>query len=232
MSSFPGPGTSPTWTGRRSSRRRSRSFWRASSPATLAASSPAKAGDPVHTKRKARHLNRPRTRLWLLDAPLSRGMTPSVWLAQLLPRQFRSRAECRELGHRNIPAHRRHAAVGAGDDALLRHIARGLGDHCRDLLGTLDGVRRDVDRADEHVLAVEQLEETHRHPGIAALERDLADPAFCQRRKGLLVLAPLAAEARLPVDVRLDAVAVADVHRGGAGEPRDRAMQPLDGAVG
>ena len=37
-------------------------------------------------------------------------------------------------------------------------------------------------------------------------------------REGPLVLAPLAAEGRLPVDVGLDAVAVADVHGGRAGQ--------------
>ena len=50
--------------------------------------------------------------------------------------------------------------------------------------------------------------------------------------KDLLVLAPLAAERLLPVDVRLDAVAVADVHGGGAFEPVDGAMQRLDAPAG
>ena len=54
------------------------------------------------------------------------------------------------------------------------------------------------------------------------------DPARRQRRKNLLVLPPLAAERRLPVDVGLDAVAVADVHGGGAVEARDGAVQRLD----
>ena len=48
--------------------------------------------------------------------------------------------------------------------------------------------------------------------------------ALREGREDLLVLAPFLAERRLPVDVRLDAVAVADVHRG-------LALQPLRGAL-
>src|SRR5712691_4831751 len=43
--------------------------------------------------------------------------------------------------------------------------------------------------------------------------------------------APFAAEARLPVDIGLDAIAVADVDRGGAGEALDRAMQRRDAPI-
>ncbi len=55
-----------------------------------------------------------------------------------------------------------------------------------------------------------------------------SNPARRQRGENLLVLPPLAAERRLPVDVGLDAVAVADVHRGRAFEAVDRAVQRLD----
>ena len=57
-----------------------------------------------------------------------------------------------------------------------------------------------------------------RHVRVEALERHLVDRALRERRKDLLVLAPLVAERLLPVDVRLDAVAVADVHRRLAGQ--------------
>ena len=106
-----------------------------------------------------------------------------------------------------------------------------LADHGGDLLGRLDLVGRDVDHADLHVLAVEQRQQAHRHPRVAAFDRDLIDPALRQRRKDLLVLPPFAAERRLPVDIGLDAVAVADVDGGGAGEPLDRAVQRLDAPV-
>ena len=59
-----------------------------------------------------------------------------------------------------------------------------------------------------------------------------ADAALGQRRKRRLVLPPFAPERRLPVDIGLDAVAVADVHGGGAGEPLDRAVQRLDAPAG
>src|SRR5207245_6714160 len=61
-----------------------------------------------------------------------------------------------------------------------------------------------------------------------ALERDLRDAALRQGREDLRVLAPLAAERPLPVDVGLDAVAVADVHAGGALQALDRPMQRID----
>ena len=58
---------------------------------------------------------------------------------------------------------------------------------------------------------------------------DTSDDAACRkRRERLLVLPPLAAERRLPVDIGLDAVAVADVHGGLALEAVDRAVQRLD----
>ena len=92
--------------------------------------------------------------------------------------------------------------------------ADGLGD----LLGRLDRVAGDIDHADHHVLAVEQAHQVGRHVRVDALERDLVDRALRERRKHLLVLAPLVAERRLPVDVGLDAVAVADVHGRLAGQ--------------
>ena len=49
--------------------------------------------------------------------------------------------------------------------------------------------------------------------------------------KGLLVLAPMVAEGRFPVGVGLDAVAVADVDGGGAGEPLGGAFEGGDAPV-
>src|SRR5205823_14174227 len=63
---------------------------------------------------------------------------------------------------------------------------------------------------------------------VDALERDLVDLAFCEGGKDLLVLPPLAAEGLFPVEVRLDAVAVADVDHGGALDAFDGAVQGLD----
>ena len=103
---------------------------------------------------------------------------------------------------------------------------------CCDVLGRLDLVAGDVDDADQHVLAVEQRRAaSSARCELMAFERHLLDAALGERREDLLVLAPLAAQRRLPVDVGLDAVAVADVHGGGAGEPVDRALQRLDAPV-
>src|SRR6266571_7482993 len=79
-----------------------------------------------------------------------------------LPRQRRAPAERDELGGGDRAAHRRHAAIGAGDDVLARHVLHRFADRGGDLLGGLDRVARHVDRADQHVLAFEQGEEAHR----------------------------------------------------------------------
>ena len=51
---------------------------------------------------------------------------------------------------------------------------------------------------------------------IRAFERNLRDGRVREQGKRVLVLPPLGAERLLPFDVGLDAVAVADVHRGRA----------------
>src|SRR6266508_1808233 len=84
---------------------------------------------------------------------------PTLLLAhsELLPRQLRALAERLELGERDIPPHRRHAAIGAGDDLVLGDVFRRLADHGGDLIRRLHLVGRHVDDADLHVLAVEQV---------------------------------------------------------------------------
>src|ERR1044071_2104828 len=61
-----------------------------------------------------------------------------------------------------------------------------------------------------------------------AFDRHFVELARRKRRENLLVLPPFAAERRLPVDIGLDAVAVANVNGGGAGEALDRAVQRVD----
>src|SRR5664280_23302 len=57
------------------------------------------------------------------------------------------------------------------------------------------------------LLAGKQAHQLGRHVRVDAFERDLIDRAPRERRKDLRVLAPVATERRLPVDVGLDAVA-------------------------
>src|SRR6185312_3301114 len=95
---------------------------------------------------------------------------------------------------------RREPAIGAGMNALDRHELHGAADGGRHLLGRLDAVGGDVDRPEQHVLALEQLQEPQRYARMDAFERDLVDAALGQRREDLLVLPPLAAEALLPLD--------------------------------
>src|SRR5439155_1539534 len=89
-------------------------------------------------------------------------------------------------------------------------------------------VHGDVHRAHGPVLAFEEGEQLERHARVRALERDLVDPAPGEEGERRLVLTPLAAERRLPVDVGLDAVAVADMHGGRAADALDRPVKRLD----
>ena len=103
-----------------------------------------------------------------------------------------------------------------------------LADPRRDLLRRLHLVGGHVDDARHDVLAAQQVEQFERHARVGAFERDLIDAALGEERERALVLAPLRAERLLPVHVRLDAVAVADVHRGRAREAFGRTVQRPD----
>src|SRR5215471_7677786 len=100
--------------------------------------------------------------------------------AKPLPRQLGAAAKRRKLGEGHVPAHRRHAAIGAGHDLLLGDVFHRLADDGSHILRRLDHVARDIDRANEDVLAVEQLEQMHWHARVTAFDRDLVDPALRQ----------------------------------------------------
>ena len=74
-------------------------------------------------------------------------------------------------------------------------IAHRLLDRRRDLFRRLDLIARDVDDADQHVLALQKPDQLHRHARILRLDRNLLDAALGDRRKNLLVLPPLASRA-------------------------------------
>src|SRR5262252_10109907 len=145
-----------------------------------------------------------------------RNRDTSAVSCKSLARKRCALAERFELAERDIPPHRRHAAIGAGDDAFLGQVFCRFADDRGHLVRALDLLARDVDSANLHVLAVEQLQQGDRNTGISAFDRNLTDSALGQRRENLLVLPPFAAERCLPVDIGLDAVAVADVNGGGA----------------
>jgi len=60
----------------------------------------------------------------------------------------------------------------------------------------------------------DELDELEGNVGVDALERDDVDRRLLQQRERLLVLPPLGPERLLPLVVRLNAVALADVHGG------------------
>src|SRR5712692_2695122 len=132
--------------------------------------------------------------------------------AESFPGERGAATERRQFGERGLAVHGRHAAVGAGKNPFGGHVANRLLDRRDDLLGRLDLIAGNVDHAEQHVLAVEQAQQADRHSGIPAFDRDLLDVACGECRKDRLVLAPFAAERRLPFEVRRNAVTVADVH--------------------
>src|SRR6185503_14609330 len=112
------------------------------------------------------------------------------------------------------------------------HVFARLGGYLRNLLRRLHGIAGNVDGADQDILAFEQPNEAHRHSRIAALQRDLADAALGYGGEDGLVLTPLAAQGGLPIDVGLDAVAVADVDGGGAREAGGGPLERGDAPIG
>ena len=147
---------------------------------------------------------------------------------QLVPDDGGAPRERLDLSHRHVARERHHAAVRARNDVLGRHVLHRLANCLRDFPRRLDPVRRHVDHAHHHVLALQHRQHAQGHARPGTLQRDLIDRAPGEHRKGLLVLPPLVAERALPVDIGLDAVAVADVHGGLALEPLGRALQRLD----
>lgn len=148
-----------------------------------------------------------------------------------LSRASAAPAERHQLGFRDLPPHRRHAAIGGGDDVALGHEFRHCVDHLNDIIRRFHRVAGDIDDAGLNDLALQQREQIERDPGIAAFDRNLLDRAGIDRGEDLLILPPLAPERLLPVGIGLDAVAVADVHGGGAGEARGGTLQSLDAPI-
>src|SRR5258707_4333091 len=66
---------------------------------------------------------------------------------------------------------------------------------------------------------------------MAAFELDLSDQAFRQSWENPVILTPRRAERCLPFDIRRNAVAVANMDCGGAGETGGGAMKRLDAPV-
>ena len=128
----------------------------------------------------------------------------------------------------DLARHRRHPTIGARIEPLLGHVLERLADHSDDLVRRLDLVGRHVDHAQQHVLPAQELEQADRDMRVDALDRHLVEAARRQRRENFLVLPPFRAQRVLPVDIGLDAIAVADVHCSAAFEPFDGAVQRID----
>src|SRR5438445_2420131 len=75
---------------------------------------------------------------------------------QFAPNKRRTGAQRPELSPRDLPRERNHAAVRARIDSLGRNVPERAADRRRDVLGALHVVGRDIDGADEYVLATQQ----------------------------------------------------------------------------
>ena len=156
----------------------------------------------------------------------ARGFDP-----ELRPHEGGALPERLELPARHVAGKRRHAAVGARQEARGRHVLQDAPDRAGHLLRRLDAMAGHVDHPRQDVLPLEQPQQLQRHARRRALDGDLTDPAPRQQRERPLVLPPLTAERGLPVDVGLDPVAVADVDSGVAPDPLDRPLERRDAPV-
>ena len=91
----------------------------------------------------------------------------------------------------------------------------------------LDLVGGDVDHAHQHVLALEQLHQLGRHVRMDASSETCLILLFASAGK-ISSYWRQESPSLLPVEVGLDAVAVADVHAGRALQAGDRALQRVD----
>ena len=166
------------------------------------------------------------------------GSPRSTMPARELDRQRRRRGR----DARAAPAPRPRRGRGASPRATSRasgtipqlvHGVQALGgrrgeacaDDRGDLLGRLDGVGGHVDGAEQDVLVAEELDQRER---ARASSRTPARRRRCGSPRAAGTSARTGATRRrasLPVDVGLDAVAVADVHDGAAREAGDRASR-------
>src|SRR4051794_17788541 len=112
----------------------------------------------------------------------------------------------------DLARQRHHPAIRAWIEFLGRDELHGRTYCARNLFRLLYFLSSDVDGADHHVLAFEQADQFERHFRVMALEGHLIDRRAREQRKGAFILAPLGPERFLPVDIRLDAVAVTDVN--------------------
>src|SRR5712692_2695248 len=117
---------------------------------------------------------------------LSQGLA-----ADLLAHQRSARGKRLELAERDGAIERYHAAVGARVELFRRHELHRGADRGRDLLRSLDLIGGDIDRARQHVLALEQAEQLERHLRVRAFERHLVDLRPGEQRESRLVLPPL-----------------------------------------
>src|SRR5207247_3663130 len=89
--------------------------------------------------------------------------------------------ECAELADRERAVHRRHAAIGAREEALRRHESECPLDRRRDLFRRLAMLARDIDRAEQDILPAEQPEQLDRHLPAGALDRGLVGSLLMRR---------------------------------------------------
>src|SRR5208283_4406246 len=114
--------------------------------------------------------------------------------AQFASHQPCPRAQRPQFGARDVPRQGHHAAVGAGIYPFRRHERERGANGRGDLFRALYAVGRDIDRADQHILALQQPDELERDVRVGAFERDLVNGRACEQRERMLVLPPLAPE--------------------------------------
>src|SRR5581483_520511 len=147
---------------------------------------------------------------------------PPASLRHLVADDGGSLHERLQLHLRDHPRQRLHAAVGGERDPVRRDVLEHLADAAGDLLRRLDHHRADVEDADGDLLVLRQVGEEIDavHVAVGVVEHELVDsgrvPEVRQHRLVALrevgaedVVAPGVAEAEVPADLRIDALAAA-----------------------
>src|SRR5882672_1815139 len=128
--------------------------------------------------------------------------------------------ERRELAERDGARQVLHAAIGRRDQALGRQHLERRADPRGHLLRRLDVAVVQVEHADQHCFRRQRLQDGEVETRLRGFDRDLL------RRALLELLQERIAARRLALDER--GIAEAQVQRGRAGDPRERAVDRLD----
>ena len=114
---------------------------------------------------------------------------------------------------------------------MLGHKLQGASNSVSHFFGRFNHVAGHINHPNHHVFAFQQGHHLGRHVRVVTLQAHLLDAALGQGRKHPFVLTPFVTQGFFPVVVGFDAIAVANVNGGGAGQALRGALQGFDAPV-